>query len=176
MNYNNNNQNNQQQQPPQTVMSFEMSDFETIPRGFYQAYFKTVESTNHPQWGNGVMFIFEVANGPHQGATATRIGKPKPTLKNSTGKILSGIAGRRIEAGERVDLNQYINKLYNIVVEETEAGKTRIESVSPLEMQTMPTAATGYQQPPSQGHNAQFQPQTQQQPNQATNSYQDIPF
>lgn len=126
-------------QQTESVFDFEMQDFETVPQGQYIAIFKDVQKTNHEQWGDGVMFVFEIAAGEYKGQNATRIGKPQPTNKNATGKMISGITSRTFEQGQRIDLRQYIGMPYNVLMEPTQGGKTRIAQVWPYKSaQTAP--------------------------------------
>lgn len=132
-----------QNQQPESVWDFEMADFDAVPQGQYIGIFKDVQKTNHDQWGEGVMFVFEIASGEHKGQTVTRIGKPKASTRNATGKMIAGITGQAPRGGERVDLRQYAGKPYNILMEATDGGKTRIAQVWPwTQGQTMPVAST----------------------------------
>ncbi len=121
----------------ESIFDFDLSDFETVPQGQYIAIFKDVQKTNHDQWGEGVMFCFEIASGEHKGQMATRIGKPHATKGNATGKMIMGITGTQ-NIG-RVDLRPFVGKPYNIVMEPTQAGKTRVANVWAYQRaQTMP--------------------------------------
>lgn len=124
-----------------SVMRFKVQDFDTVPQGQYIAVFKDVQQTSHEQYGLGVMFVFEIVTGEHKGQRAVRIGKPEATTRNITGKMLAGILGRPIEAGEEPDLHPFVGKPYNILVEPAQGDKTRIAQVWPYKMeQTMPAA------------------------------------
>lgn len=132
-------QNNQQ---PESVFDFTMNDFDAVPQGQYIALFRDVQKTSHEQWGEGVMFVFEIAAGEFKGQTATRIGKPKPSTQNATGKIISGLTGQTFKQDDKIDLRSYVGKPYQILVEPTQGGKTRIAQVWPYQrqQQTMPVA------------------------------------
>lgn len=120
----------------ESVFDFELSDFETIPQGQYIAIFKDVQKTKHEQWGDGVMFCFEIAAGEYKGQMAMRIGKPHATKANATGKMLIGITGTQ-NVG-RVDLRPFVGKPYNIIMEPTQGGKTRVANIWAYKPQTMP--------------------------------------
>lgn len=117
------------QQQNESVFDFIMKDFEIIPPGQYIAKFKDVQRTNHDKYGAGVIFVFEIAQGEFSGLNISRIGKPEPTPKNATGKIMSGILGHMPEKGQPIDLRPFIGKYFNVLVEPTEGEKTRIAQV-----------------------------------------------
>lgn len=132
----------------ESVLDFEIADFEAVPPGQYIAIFKDVQKTKHDQWGEGVMFCFEIAHGQHQGQTATRIGKPNATKQNATGKMIAGITGSQ-DIG-KVSLRPYIGKPYNILMESTQGGKTRISQIWPYQRVTSQPTGTQPPQPPQQ--------------------------
>lgn len=105
----------------------------TVPAGFYRARFVNVEPTDHDEYGAGLKFIFEVADGDHKGEQATRITSAKPTIKNAAGRMLSGLSGKSLQAGAKIDLAPCVGKLYLIQVEEVASGATRVNTVMPAE-------------------------------------------
>ena len=56
----------------------------SLPPDKYNCTFEGVEETTHIEYGDGWKWIFEVAEGDHEGAQAMRTTKDKPTPKNST--------------------------------------------------------------------------------------------
>jgi hypothetical protein len=116
-----------------------MNDFEFgngggPPAGIYVATFEGIKSTNHEQWGPGAQFSMKVAAGQHTGAVSSRTGKPQPTGKNITGKLILGLLGRAIAPGEKVNLSACVGKKYRIVVEATKDGEsTRLGAILPLD-------------------------------------------
>tara|TARA_R110000796_G_C14562598_1_gene435004 strand:- start:2224 stop:2739 length:516 start_codon:yes stop_codon:yes gene_type:complete len=123
----------------ESVLDFEISDFEAVPPGQYIALFKDVTKTKHEQWGEGVMFCFEVATGPYKGQIATRIGKPNATKQNATGKLIMGMTASQTLG--RVNLRPLIGSPFNIFVESTQGGKTRISQAWPFDVRSsMPIA------------------------------------
>jgi hypothetical protein len=129
----------QNNQKIESIFDFEMTDFETVPQGQYIGIFKDVQKTHHDQWGDGVMFIFEIAQGEYKGQTVTRIGKPSATKSNATGKLIAGILGH-FTPGQKADLRPFVGKFYNILMEPTQGQKTRIGQVWQYkrQQQTMP--------------------------------------
>ncbi len=101
-----------------------------VPAGSYLAKFIGMEPTNN-EFGDGLRWQFEVANGPLKGAKTSRITSQSPTPKNACGKMLSGITGKTLTPGEDVNLDAHIGKTFLVVVINTESGGTRIDSVSP---------------------------------------------
>jgi hypothetical protein len=102
------------------------------PAGFYKATFKTVEATEHEEFGAGLKFVFEVADGDHKGEQATRITSAEPTPKNAGGRMISGITGETLTPGKNVDVAPFVGKEYLLQVEDTKNGNgTRISTVMP---------------------------------------------
>lgn len=125
-------------QKTESILEFDLQDFDAVPAGQHIGLFKDVQKTHHQEFGDGVMFVFEIVHGPHKGQTVTRIGKPQATKSNATGKMISGITGS-FQSGQRVDLKPFIGKLYNLLVEPTQGQKTRVSQVWPYEVQSMPS-------------------------------------
>lgn len=116
----------------ESVLDFELMEFETVPKGHYIGIFRDVQKTHHAQWGDGVMFIFEIAAGEYKGQNVARIGKPHATEKNATGKLIAGITGS-FNAGQKVNLRPYIGRPFNVIIEDTQGEKTRIAAVWPYQ-------------------------------------------
>ncbi len=133
------------QQQNQAIDEFEFFDDIIVPPGQYVALFKGAEKTNHEQWGEGVMFVFEICDGEYKGCRVTRIGKPKASPKNATGKILMGMCGH-IEHGQRVSIKRFIDEPFGVVVEPANGGKTRIATVFNGRSSA---PARGFQTPPT---------------------------
>jgi hypothetical protein len=120
------------------IYDFEIAEYKGVPQGQYIAIFKEVKRTNHAQYGEGVMFVFEICAGPYSKQTVTRVGKPQPTTENITGKIISGITGMNLQGGVRTNLRPFVGKMYNLLMENTNNNKTRIAQVWEHSRQTEP--------------------------------------
>ncbi len=116
-------------------LQFDVSASGGPPAGFYRANFVGVEPTEHEEFGSGLKFVFEIANGDHRGEEATRITSIMATLKNAAGRMLSGLSGLTLKPKVRIDLAPCVGKLYLIQVEETPSGATRISTVMPADAQ-----------------------------------------
>ena len=113
-------------------LSFQIESGGGPPAGFYKANFLNVEPTEHAEYGAGLKFVFEVADGEHVGTQATRITSAKPTPKNAAGKMIGGISGTSLAAGATVDLTPFVGREFLLSVEETPNGQaTRIATVMP---------------------------------------------
>ncbi len=149
--------NNQQ---VESILEFEIKDAEMVPPGQYIAVFKDVQKTVHEQFGEGAMFIFEIAHGEYKGRHTARIGKKEATTQNITGKMIASITGSILRAGERPNLKPFLGKYYNVLVESAQNNKTRLAQVWPYEQQQYNTAPassqTHYQQPSSQSGDFPF--------------------
>ncbi len=116
-------------QQNESILEFEMVGTETVPEGQYIGIFKDVQKTHHAEFGDGVMFLFEIAHGEWKGQTTARIAKPQPSKTNATGKMIGGITSKNFNPGDRVNLRPYIGHYYHVLVEPTQGGKTRIDRV-----------------------------------------------
>lgn len=151
----------------ESILEFEMAG---LPIGQYIAYFRDVQPTQHPQWGKGVQFVFEVATGEYKGQMITRICKPTPTRANLTGKLLAGITGKTL-GDEKISIREFIDKPYNILVEFNENNKAVVAKVwpyhRPAEQRLPQNTARPIQHIP--------QPQPQPQPSQEPAFLDDFP-
>jgi hypothetical protein len=101
------------------------------PTGSYAARFAGIEETTHDEFGAGLRWKFEVTQGEQAGKVASRTTGLRPTAKNGCGKMLAGVLGRELRAGEQLDPHQFVGREYLIVVGPTENGSTRVEAVVP---------------------------------------------
>ena len=114
------------------MLTFEVKAGGGPPAGFYKGNFLNVESTEHKEFGEGLKFVFEIAEGDHKGEQATRITSASPTPKNAAGRMIAGITGESLTAGMNVDLTPFVGKPYLLQVEETANGNgTRISTCMP---------------------------------------------
>jgi len=102
-----------------------------VPVGGYEAEFVEWEQSVHEQFGDRIGFRFRVIGGAHDGTETTRFTGAKLSPKSALAKVLSGLAGQKIEVGDSVDPDKFVGKRYMVVVEETESGATRVESILP---------------------------------------------
>lgn len=114
-------------------MLMTMSDSSGPPPGIYTGGFTEFKPTTSEQYGAGLCLTWTVDSGEHNGTKVSRTGKPQPTANNSMGKLLTGLLGRQMKAGESVNLSDFVGRRYTIVVGPSPSGKsTRVESVLPL--------------------------------------------
>lgn len=111
------------------ALTFEIGQSGGPPAGIYRATFKDVEETEHEEYGAGLRWVFEVETGEHAGVSATRITSPRPTPKNAAGRMISGITGQSVQAGQTLDLVPFVGKTYLVQVEEVKSGATRIATI-----------------------------------------------
>ncbi len=103
------------------------------PVGIYQARFAGTQERESEQYGPGLEWQFEIVEGVYKGKIVSRTTSREPTLKNSCGKILNQMAGGTVEAEQEVDLAQFRDRVYQIMVEANSTGNgTRIGAVMPL--------------------------------------------
>ena len=113
----------------ESLLDFVIGEGSGPPAGIYKAVFVGVTKTEHPEYGQGVRFDFKVQGGEHAGKIASRTGKPQPTAKNSTGRLMAGLLGGPIKPGERVSLAGCVGKVFTIVVGTAQNGtSTRVDS------------------------------------------------
>src|SRR6266536_832529 len=107
------------------------------PQGTYRAKFAGVqprEPMAGTDYGPGLEWRFEIVDGPHRGRVVARTTSPEPTLKNSCGRMLTGLAGGALRLGEEFDPAAYLGRLYVVTVEVNSTGSgTRVGTVVPVE-------------------------------------------
>jgi hypothetical protein len=116
---------------PMTMqIEFVVGGADAVPPGIYKASFVGVMPTQHAEYGDGLRFDWKVSSGEHAGKTVSRTCKPQPTAANVTGKLIAGLRGEQLRAGERLSLASCIGREYTIVVSQGANGtSTRVESV-----------------------------------------------
>jgi hypothetical protein len=79
----------------------------------------------------GVEWQFQVFGGEHEGKIASRITAATPTARNSCGRMLDGLVGREVAAGEAVDVDSYKGQVFIVtVVHNQEKTKTHVDHVT----------------------------------------------
>jgi len=111
-------------------LDFVVGGANSVPPGIYKAIFVGVERTTHAEYGEGLRFDWKVNVGEHSGKTVARTCKPQPTASNVTGKLIAGLRGEQLRAGEKLSLANCVGREYTIVVATAANGtSTRVESV-----------------------------------------------
>jgi len=100
-----------------------------VPAGSYLARFVGVESIDN-DYGPGLSWQWEVLTGPHTGQMVRRITTVTPSVKNACGKVLSGLVGKPVAAGEELNVAESVGNSYLVIVAETTNGGTRVETVT----------------------------------------------
>ena len=106
-----------------------------VPVGNYTGTFAGVEPTPanaEKGYGPGVRFKFTIDSGAQAGQVASRVTGPVPSPKNGCGKMLSGLLGRAITEGERIDPSAFVGWRYMIVVAPGQGAGTRVDAVVPV--------------------------------------------
>jgi hypothetical protein len=122
--------------------------------GLYQAKFLGVKDKDHPEYGPGLEWQFEILDGPARGRIVSRTTAPQPSMKNSCGKMLQQITGGVLKAESQVDLDRYVGQRFQVMVEANSTGNgTRVGTVMPLggtpaAAQPDPSPATPSSPPP----------------------------
>jgi hypothetical protein len=110
-----------------------------LPVGAYTCTFEGIEETNHADYGFGWKWIFEVIDGPHAGERCYRTTKAAPTVKNSCGRFLAALVGKRPEDGLEVDTNDFIGEEYTVVIEDSpNSDSTRIGTFARMAAAPLP--------------------------------------
>lgn len=109
-------------------MSFVMKSA-GVPVGQYRAKFSSWEESVHEEYGDRVLFEFEIVDGKEKGNKSTRFTSAKMSPKSALCKIAKGLSGKAFEPGDNFDPNDYVGREYLILVSETDSGSTRVESV-----------------------------------------------
>lgn len=116
----------------------EMHEIKTIPAGQYIARFKDLQKSEHPEYGAGLCWSFEIAAGEYKGCLVSRITKPDLRSTNIGGKMFRAVTGD----SKPTSLKPFVGKPYNVLMEPTAQDKTRISQVWPYQpqAQTAPVA------------------------------------
>jgi hypothetical protein len=111
------------------------------PVGLYTARFLGIEDKDHPEFGAGLEWRFEIIDGPQKGHIISRTTGCQPSLRSGCGKMLQAIVGAPVQEGTAVDLAQYVGRTYQVMVEVNSTGNgTRVGSVAaPGQPQPQPT-------------------------------------
>jgi len=111
--------------------------YESLPPGQYTAKLKERKempaSQKFPDAGPSFAWEFEVADGEHVGKSASAWTPTRLTSQNNLGKLISRMLGRPMRSGEEIDLDDFIGKLYSIIVDQTQDGtRTKVISAQPI--------------------------------------------
>ena len=109
-----------------------------LPIGEYVCSFEGVEQSTHPEFGDGWRWEFVVAEGPLTGKSTYRTTKTQPTLRNSCGRFLAALAGKKPSDGLNIDTDRFVGNLYKVVVTE----------IDPDRQSGVPRASSGAGYPP----------------------------
>jgi hypothetical protein len=90
----------------------------------------------------GMEWKWRLSEGPLAGSLATRLTGQKPTKKSGCRTMLIGVMGRAPNRGERVNLQDYVGRSYEITVSvhPEDDAKTIISSVKPLGAEASPAS------------------------------------
>ena len=104
---------------------------DSVPAGRYRARFLGVKPIEN-QFGPGLKFGFQIIEGKSADAVVTRICSGRPTIRNSTGKLLAGLAGQQPAAGMQIDPEEHKHCEYWITVASAREGGVRVEGIEPV--------------------------------------------
>jgi hypothetical protein len=126
--------------PSSSAFVVQSASVEPLPVGSYFTMFKSVEpfsnasGTVKDKW----RWAWEVVSGTHKGKMATALTDQKLTAMNHAGRLVSGMAGRGLQANEDVSalLASFVGKPFLVsVATGPKGGKPSVQSVSqPPEM------------------------------------------
>ena len=114
------------------VFDFEVAQGGGPPVGNYKTVFRGCEQTSHEEYGPGLRWKWEVAEGPQAGVIASRITSPSPTTGNAAGKLIAAMTGQTLASGQNVSVRDCVGKPFMISVQATKSGGTRVETAMPL--------------------------------------------
>jgi hypothetical protein len=106
---------------------------EQVPDGAYVGPFKGVEEVNLPDGSFKWRFPWEVQTGAHKGKIASALTDRSINPNTLPGRLISGLLGRAIVAGENVKdaVNACVGKTFMVVVQPgPKGGKSGVKSVS----------------------------------------------
>jgi hypothetical protein len=107
----------------------------SVPVGSYTGRFAGLEEVAENQekkYAAGIRWRFVIDAGPYEGQTVSRVTGPAPSVKNTCGKVLSGMVGRALKENEQIDTDAFLGRRYMLVVAAGQEGGTRVEAVIPM--------------------------------------------
>jgi hypothetical protein len=111
------------------------------PQGLYRAKFLGVEPKDHPEYGPGCEWQFEILEGDYRGKVVTRTTGTEPSLKNACGRMLTQLTGGAIAIEQEFDPADYVGRAYQVMVESNSTGNgTRVGTVMPINQPAAPPA------------------------------------
>lgn len=111
--------------------------YESLPPGQYTARLRERKempaSQKFPDAGPSFAWEFEVVAGEHAGKSASAWTPTRLTSQNNLGKLISRMLGRPMRSGEEIDLDDFMGKIYSIIVDTTQDGtRTKVISAQPV--------------------------------------------
>jgi hypothetical protein len=122
-----------------------------VPAGTHRGRFLGVVENNHPEYGPGLKWRFEITEGPCAGKETSRSTGKFPGRSNACGRIVAGLAGGSIDLGRpgtQINPDQWIGKEYVLLVEQGAGKGTRVGSVMPAPVSATPAPVSATPAPP----------------------------
>jgi hypothetical protein len=105
-----------------------------VPVGRYKMRYLGSRVDNHPEFGPGLRWQMEVAEGPLAGKIGSRTTSTEPTLRNACGRMLQMLTGGIAALHQEFDDAKFIGRLYWVMIEPNSTGTgTRIGSFMPID-------------------------------------------
>lgn len=125
--------------------------YESLPPGQYTARLRERKempaSQKFPDAGPSFAWEFEVVAGEHVGKSSSAWTPTRLTSQNNLGKLVSRMLGRPMRSGEEIDLDDFLGKIYSIIVDTTQDGtRPKVISAQPV-APAVAAAVIGAQQP-----------------------------
>ena len=109
--------------------TFEIKDTE-VPEGNYAADFVGYEQKTHEEYGEGLCWEWQIADGKYKGRSVYRTTSCNPTTRNACGAVLAALGGQSQSDGVTVNPDSYIGKRYLVIVKKSPSGKgTRVHEL-----------------------------------------------
>lgn len=110
--------------------------FESVAAGIYKGEFVSVEETTTSK-GKAWRWKFTITDAKAAGKVVCELSdaESSPTPRNKTGRFLSALASKSLDAGVSVNPDEFIGKAYMLVIEpkpEGKAGETRLTTFSAI--------------------------------------------
>ncbi|NBW09695.1 MAG: hypothetical protein EBR82_16895 [Caulobacteraceae bacterium] len=120
--------------------------YEQLPVGSYRAKLtgrkEMPASAKFPDAGPSFAWEFTVTDGPHAGATASAWTPTRLSTQNNLGRLVQRMLGRPIRSGEEIDLDDFLDREYTIILDLTQDGaRTKVISAQPIAGAVAPAAS-----------------------------------
>ncbi len=114
-----------------------------IPANQYLTEFVSVDETDHPEYGPGLIWNFMVVGGNYDGQLASRTTGDVASAKNACGRMFKSVTGHAWHPEMSADVEPFVGKRFHVIVEDAPSGTgTRVASAVAAQEEAVATVTT----------------------------------